>query len=771
MLFSRGNRLLSCWAFFFIAGVAPLVRAQPANNDWANREVIAAFPFSDNETLIGTATSEASDPQQICRVGGPTAQAGNSVWYSYTTGASVEFISLSTATSNYDSIVSVYSGAPPNFSLVAGGCNDDGIAAVFQSRLNGLRLAPSTAYSIQVTRFTAGLSAATLNFAASASPQYLVNKTVDTNDGVCDADCSLREAIGTSNVSPGAVIVPAGNYLLTLAGSGENNNATGDLDVRAGMGVYGAGSALTVIDAGDLDRVLEVDAAIASNRVTFILSGVALTNGTAPSDGGGLLLAAPNDFLGIDNVAITNNVAMLNGGGLSSSGRGTLWNSIVAGNDAGSNGGGASLNGDQDSTFEIRNASVSLNQSLSTTTTGGGGVQSSMRLRIVNSTISGNSARLNGGGVIHTGLGSIALSSSTIANNTSDSDLNNSGSGGGIRLESSNVASEIINSIIANNVDNTSVPSHDCSRSAGTISSSFNHVETMGTCAFLMGAGDVTGSDPQIETALANNGGTSLTHAVLGSSPVIDAGNPAGCVDYLGATIAFDQRGTGFARAVDGNGDLSAICDKGAYEFVPVVLAAPGTPDLDAASDSGVSNTDNLTKATAPMFVGICPQDGANITVLIDAIAAAPTAVCTTGAYSIALASPPTEGVRFISATASSINGTSVASPTLSVNFDRTAPASPTITGPLIADAPSRAITGIGAEENGVTIRVFLNIIPVCTGTTSTAPSWDCLSFLGPGTYQLGASQNDLAGNNGSVVGSFAVTISASLFRDGFEAP
>jgi CSLREA domain-containing protein len=47
---------------------------------------------------------------------------------------------------------------------------------------------------------------------------FPVPKTDDTNDGTCDPDCSLREAIDAANTNPGAddVPVPAGFYLLTL---------------------------------------------------------------------------------------------------------------------------------------------------------------------------------------------------------------------------------------------------------------------------------------------------------------------------------------------------------------------------------------------------------------------------------------------------------------------------------------------------------------------------------------------------------------------------
>lgn len=42
---------------------------------------------------------------------------------------------------------------------------------------------------------------------AHAATVYTVNKVADTNDGTCDADCSLREAITAANASPGADVI------------------------------------------------------------------------------------------------------------------------------------------------------------------------------------------------------------------------------------------------------------------------------------------------------------------------------------------------------------------------------------------------------------------------------------------------------------------------------------------------------------------------------------------------------------------------------------
>jgi hypothetical protein len=86
----------------------------------------------------------------------------------------------------------------------------------------------------------------------------------------------------------------------------------------------------------------------------------------------------------------------------------------------------------------------------------------------------------------------------------------------------------------------------------------------------------------------------------VAGSPAIDAGDPGGCLDNLGALLLTDQRG--FARHVDGNNDATVRCDIGAFEygaeFVPV--PPPPPPPLAvgvttvATGEAGVSFTSDL---------------------------------------------------------------------------------------------------------------------------------------------------------------------------------
>ena len=84
-------------------------------------------------------------------------------------------------------------------------------------------------------------------------------------------------------------------------------------------------------------------------------------------------------------------------------------------------------------------------------------------------------------------------------------------------------------------------------------SSGYNLIETTSNCTiFGLGGdltGNVTGQDPLLGP-LQDNGGPTQTQALLADSPAIDAGDPSGCTDDLGAALTTDQRG--FPRPVNG---------------------------------------------------------------------------------------------------------------------------------------------------------------------------------------------------------------------------
>ena len=105
----------------------------------------------------------------------------------------------------------------------------------------------------------------------ASAATFVVDTSVDAvdatpGDGLCATTvgaCALRAAVQEANAlgGPDAIVLPAGTYLLTLAGPGEDAGAAGDLDVREALAIDGAGSATTVIDARGASPVLEAGVA------------------------------------------------------------------------------------------------------------------------------------------------------------------------------------------------------------------------------------------------------------------------------------------------------------------------------------------------------------------------------------------------------------------------------------------------------------------------------------------------------------------------------
>ncbi|TMB18127.1 MAG: CSLREA domain-containing protein [Deltaproteobacteria bacterium] len=109
------------------------------------------------------------------------------------------------------------------------------------------------------------LLAATITGAQAAT--FTVDTTTDgvdavPGDGVCATAagaCSLRAAVQEANAleGPDTIDLPAGTYVLTLAGPAEDESASGDLDVHETLTITGAGAATTVIDGNRASGVIE----------------------------------------------------------------------------------------------------------------------------------------------------------------------------------------------------------------------------------------------------------------------------------------------------------------------------------------------------------------------------------------------------------------------------------------------------------------------------------------------------------------------------------
>lgn len=288
---------------------------------------------------------------------------------------------------------------------------------------------------------------------------FTVTKTADTNDGTCDGDCSLREAVLAANAAGGAdaITVPAGTYVLT----------SGALGILDGVTITGAGSATTIIDGNAQDRVIDLAGV---TIITVDITGVTARNGRAQAFGSGAGIHVNSSHtLNLTDVVVTGNHATGSSGGIFGNlGPVTLTNSVVNSNTAdfsvggingstlhiidstisgnsaaGGSGGGVSIGGVTGGPSSISGSTISGNVASGN----GGGVLIGKDTTISDTVISGNTASKGGG--IHSATINVTLTDVTITGNTATSIVG----GGGISTQTQNLA--ITNATISGNMANS----------------------------------------------------------------------------------------------------------------------------------------------------------------------------------------------------------------------------------------------------------------------------------------------------------------------------
>ncbi|MCX6463890.1 MAG: right-handed parallel beta-helix repeat-containing protein [Pseudonocardiales bacterium] len=284
---------------------------------------------------------------------------------------------------------------------------------------------------------TAVLLALVLAVVFASSSALAVSHRVDTTadapdvapgDGVCATaagECSLRAAIQEANATIVAdqIVLPAGTYTLTVPPAGANLAESGDLDVTRPLTITGDGRAATRIDAGGLDRVLELHGT--AGNVT--LTGLTLTGG-ATAEAGGALLNGSTGLVRLLQSTVSRSTAVEAGGGIMTGGdngpgRLELVDSTVSGNATEAEGGGIHL---ALGSLVLRSTEVSGNSAR-----GGGGIFNGgevgqtgvpSRVDLVTARVVGNTALAGGGGVASDGEGTLVSTGSTFTGNTSHGD-------------------------------------------------------------------------------------------------------------------------------------------------------------------------------------------------------------------------------------------------------------------------------------------------------------------------------------------------------------
>jgi CSLREA domain-containing protein len=422
---------------------------------------------------------------------------------------------------------------------------------------------------------------------------------ISNNGGLLTLNNMIIEA-NTSNLSCGGIYTYNNGNRLTINNSSIINNTA-----QENAGIYSSKSIVTLTNVTISGNKATRNAAggIHLSEGELNIIGGTISYNTAGIGGGGIY--AFNSAVSITGAVISYNRANRDGGGIATSG-GTLsmTNSVVSSNSAEGGGGGEFLAGVQ----YIKNTTFNNNTSRSGTY-GGGGIYIQGILTMVNSTVSGNTASNHGGGIYIDGRfgGLVTIKNVTVAKNTTSLS-----EGGGIYNSGSLT---MANTIVS---DNTAPANQDLSGSFTSLGN--NLVRNRGSSTGYVALDLPNGSDPKLDI-LKNNGGLSQTHALMIGSAAIDTGNNAQALDTDNMTpLLFDQRGTGYPRIVDWDGNGSATVDIGSFERQVSVCETPnftatsygvnGVPQSVTTGDFNRDGKLDIAAATSPSTVSVLLGNG-----------------------------------------------------------------------------------------------------------------------------------------------------------------
>jgi len=392
-------------------------------------------------------------------------------------------------------------------------------------------------------------SAATINVGETSTGTGAV--TIE-DDGICSITEAIQNANNTSG-TPVNVDCAAGGIPDGAGGAADDiilpNNSTFTFDginpstfpgygqnalpaITSNITIEGNGSTFQRSSASGTPNFRLINS---SGPLT--LNNLTITNGRV-NDGGCIRI---DGTFNLNNSEISGCEAIISGGGIAiSDGNIIITNSVISGNTAGNNGGGID------------------NYSFFTQST---------RMNIINSTISGNSTTNLGGGVF-IGAGDfvnldISIVNSTITNNTSYF-------GGGLSFNYTNP--NVRNTIISGNNSSNGNFRNCYSNFNSIFNDNGNNLSDDSSCDFDINSSSENFDNNCLEPLADNNGGPTLTHALIASGDqqcstnlAIDGGDNNTCANSNINNL--DQRGV--MRPIDGDNDNNAVCDIGSFEFEP----------------------------------------------------------------------------------------------------------------------------------------------------------------------------------------------------------
>ncbi len=473
---------------------------------------------------------------------------------------------------------------------------------------------------------------------AAAQPVNEITATIladridpDLADNFCDVDpvepdfdhdddpatpplgqCSLRAAIQTANASPepDRILLRPATYILSLAGSGEDAAATGDLDVTSAIEIEGIHYQSSFIDAGKTkDRIFDVQPGgdLTLTNTSLLFGRTAKEDfdpGSMTEVSGGCVRSAGE--LTLDDTFFFRCASSDDGGGVSVlDGHATISDSIFSSCRARNEGGAIEVGA-------LGDVSISRVTAGACRAGSGGAIATRGMLALSNGTLVLNKAKF-GGALAVLGSPNVTIVHSTLASNRSD-----------------NLASEPGSNVTVSNsiVSGTEI---DC---LGALASGGGNLEGATSCGFT-GTNDQQNTDPLL-LPLQFNGGPIPTAGLGPESPAIDHAidAPDVCNDAGDARTRLRTDHTITVNMVEVDVGLPGVhTDVGAFEVSPEggsELAISSTPVTSATVGSlytyDVEATNKGREGCALTFSLALAPDGMTIDPTTGVISWTPTA-------------------------------------------------------------------------------------------------------------------------------------------------
>lgn len=407
-----------------------------------------------------------------------------------------------------------------------------------------------------------GLVAFGISLATAPAAIFTVTNTGDAGPG------SLRQAVADANAAPGDDSIDFAPAL-----DGETITlTTGQITLSSNIAIDASTLASGItISGNNASRIFEVPEGGHTVSFTNLKLSRGFASGDDLDDSGGAIFNFDGK-LSFLHSTLEDNAATGIGGAIYTEGGTFTFTATTISRNSAASGGGIYIS--QGGLFTFTGCTISGN---SATGDGGGIVNHRGFHTFTNSTLSGNSAAAGGAFYDFSTISrTITFINTTVFGNSA-------GKGGGLRINE-DATVDLENSIIAGNASETRGPDIQVEilrpgspffgiRGANLIGDNETVESAFPEEGVLVGGSTLPPIDPGL-APLADNGGPTLSHALLSGSPAIDAGVAAS------NSPATDQRGAN--RPIDGNNDATAVLDIGAVEFDPA--DSPVVVPADAAT-------------------------------------------------------------------------------------------------------------------------------------------------------------------------------------------